>query len=344
MAASNGFGVLYDAIVRSWKRTAAIAAIALVYLAAVFEIAARLEGSPPIALWSSEGLLFTGTAVLLLAIVDLDLSDRLSTANKANDALGHANATLEDQLKDFEATKKRKAELETELSSTVGRLATATNRVTDLEGSVSVLTIERDGLRSANTTLTSELADKTNRLADAAARIGTLEKQVLDLTGQLAGTREELVVTQSRERTAAARIAALDAAVSAVREDSSRKDVELQRERDSTERAGIIPTLDVTTGTSGFGILAPKTVYVRVRNAGRGDATSVELAAAVARRNEEAQLRPVAFWAAIPAGEWRQADVSNLGQLGRDRELRTRVSYQTAFGPGAPIELRFSFA
>jgi hypothetical protein len=113
---------------------------------------------------------------------------------------------------------------------------------------------------------------------------------------------------------------------------------ELLGERESTERAPYMPEIDLTIQTTGFGILAAKSVQATVRNIGRGNATNVHTFRKFGTGASSSSDTPIDFVTALVPNQSRTLA---LGTIEDFQWVEVRVEYGSQFGVRPPVSIRY---
>lgn len=196
---------------------------------------------------------------------------------------------------------------------------------------------ESGALSSQNASLQRDLGARDGAIqaltADKNALSQQLETQTAELERAKAAVQQvtqNLQQTQQQLQSHAARL--------------QQAEVALQEEQVSSARAPFMPELDVTLQTTGFGILTPKTVLIRLTNVGSGNAVRVNVSVALNRPNAHGPLQARDFVQVIPPGHSRDIRIVNMRELAGFASIRGVVNYDSQFGPRHAVDMVWNFA
>ena len=223
------------------------------------------------------------------------------------------------------------AQLSTRLFEVRGRLAAVSREMQRADEVAQKV----PALEATNAVLSRSLADASTRIANVELQRDELARRVSDLEKE----REEWVSTRARLDQ---RIAAQDREIESRGSQIRQLNSDLSAERTATTRAGFIPSMDVTFGTTGFGILAPKTVHADVRNLGPGVAREVEFSAALGSGSTIPAYSPIAYWTAMDRGATRRVVLGDTTSLSRFEWVRCKITYGSQFGPCPNIDVVYT--
>lgn len=323
--------------------------IALPVLGAVAGVAAVdylldkfAPGQPPITYAGVDAALVLAIGALFLWASRSDLLQRVVVASNRIAALETTNADLRVKAEKLDTALTAISRLEENLKSVGAERDRAKAEEGETRQANENLERERETLRAELAGLKSELAEKARQLDEAVRKVSDLEKQVETLAAENSSNKARADDLTTRVQSIQGERDAANASLTVARQDLARALAERDFERGANQRAPYTPTLDVAAWTTGFGILSPKAVHVRLTNAGRGVAERVNLSVAAFDGVTPPAFRVAAAWAAIPVSDHRETVVGDLNEFGAPNSLRVLVEYRSQFGPVSPIDMTFN--
>lgn len=221
------------------------------------------------------------------------------------------------------------------LGTAQSTVAATTRQNTDLQNSLSRL----EGVEIQRRELQTQLEAKTGQLAERDERVSLLEREKAKLSEEAARLRAETEALQATNDALQTRVAGSEASVARLTGENARLLQGLHDEQVSTARAPHMPAIDVSHYTTGFGILSAKSVHIRVRNVGRGNALNVQVSTASGRGPVQGAVSPRDFWPVITPTEPRDLVIGDLDDFGGDTWIRVVVAFDSQFGPCGPVDI-----
>jgi len=161
---------------------------------------------------------------------------------------------------------------------------------------------------------------------------------------EIEGLQERLEAATAAREKASTDLREAERALRAQADRTSRLEANLRAEQLSTARAPLMPELEASLETIGFGILAPKNVVIRLRKVGAGNAVRVAVLVSLNPRGQVGLPRPVGYIQVLAPGQVQDVRVGNMSELGKYQSLRCQVNYESQFGPRPPVDLTWTLS
>ncbi len=185
----------------------------------------------------------------------------------------------------------------------------------------------------------AELKEKQGRIEQL---VEEQKKEIQKLKDANAGFRAERDAAVAAKEAAARALKTTEQALAAEQVQAGQLTAALRAEQQSTARAPMMPELDASIQTMGFGILAPKNLVIRLTNVGAGNAVRISVSVARNPAGAAGRLAPTAFVQVLPPGQSQDVLVGNLRELAGTQSVRCRVEYESQFGPRPPVDLTWN--